>query len=266
MAKSETDRKQRYLQLCEDSGSSSSSGHDSSISAALVSWNAREVLLSNGQTDNQHALLGYLPMTDGQKEPVLINTEHPWSAFICGSQGSGKSYTTSCVLEGCLSSSDQIGTLKQPMAGMVFRYDRYGTGICEAATLCTGRAAVKVKVLLSPFNFANVKPKYENIKKGSNDGMLQIQTFYIQSSHLNAERIHKFMASNDGSKPLYMSVCDPDLLLYCFADMHRLLTEFYATWVCRIRDQRRLTSAHSATKSSGRGSRKKLSAKRSGSR
>jgi hypothetical protein len=205
MTSAEDTRKSRYLQLCQDPNTGpTSSTQSGSISAPVFSWSARELLHPNRQSDKQHALLGHLAVESVEKEAVLINTEHPWSVFVCGSQGSGKSYTTSCILEGCLSKNDEIGTLQQPMAGLVFRYDRYGAGICEAATLCTRKAAVKIQVLLSPFNYKIMKKRYEQIN--AKHGMLEIKAFYLKSCHLNSERIQKFMASGDGSKPLYMSV------------------------------------------------------------
>jgi len=38
----------------------------------------------------------------GKDESILQNTNAPISVFICGSQGSGKSYTMACMLENCL--------------------------------------------------------------------------------------------------------------------------------------------------------------------
>lgn len=48
--------------------------------------------------DNEHKL------TEKQKasirdERLFLNINAPWSAFICGSQGSGKSHTLSCIIE-----------------------------------------------------------------------------------------------------------------------------------------------------------------------
>jgi len=37
-----------------------------------------------------------------EEKAIFLNTNAPWSAFICGSQGSGKSYTLSCMLENLL--------------------------------------------------------------------------------------------------------------------------------------------------------------------
>jgi pantothenate kinase-related protein Tda10 len=44
-------------------------------------------------------------------DPVFLNVNSPWSMFICGSQGSGKSHALSCVLESCLLSSPDLGQL-----------------------------------------------------------------------------------------------------------------------------------------------------------
>lgn len=151
----------------------------------------------------QHALLGHVE-EEGEKKALLLNAEHPWSAFICGSQGSGKSYSTSVILEGLLSAgNNKIGTVKQAMAGLVFHYDRYGANVCEAATLCSGKSPVKVVVLVSPSNFQTLADRYLALPYASEN--IQVKVLYIKSSHLNAERIQKFMACGDGTKPLYMS-------------------------------------------------------------
>ena len=46
------------------------------------------------------------PVESGEKIPaespenarVFLNTNTPWSAFVCGLQGSGKSHTLSCLI------------------------------------------------------------------------------------------------------------------------------------------------------------------------
>jgi hypothetical protein len=208
MSTFDVERKKRYLQLCSSSAAPTKKS-EKAIDAPLFSWMAREELLNQGYNDNQHGLLGHLVEEGEEKEMVLLNTSHPWSAFICGSQGSGKSYTTSCLLENCLTQHDGIGTLRNPMAGIVFRYDRYGTNHCEAVSLCTGEVGVKVQVLLSPFNYKTMERKYKAAIArlgGANPDMFEIKPFYLKSDYLNAERIQKFMASGDGGKPLYMSV------------------------------------------------------------
>jgi hypothetical protein len=51
---------------------------------------------------SQFALMGNLsaaPKTEFVSDPrVVLNTNVPFSAFICGLQGSGKSHTTSCII------------------------------------------------------------------------------------------------------------------------------------------------------------------------
>lgn len=87
----------------------------------------------------QHCLLaGDLDPPAPAKEPVqvsktqrpdprmFLNVNAPWSAFICGSQGSGMSYTMSCMLESCLIPSLPLkNLLPNPLAGLVFHYDKH---------------------------------------------------------------------------------------------------------------------------------------------
>jgi hypothetical protein len=48
---------------------------------------------------------------------LFFNISAPSSAFICGSQGSGKSHTLSCLLENCLMKS-QVSQLDSPLVSM----------------------------------------------------------------------------------------------------------------------------------------------------
>ena len=88
-------------------------------------------------------------------EPVLVNTNVPFSAFICGKQGSGKSYTLSCLLEGCLLASQHLGKLPQPLGGIVFNYDSQSVNVAEAAYLCS--CNIPVTVFVSPSNFRTME-------------------------------------------------------------------------------------------------------------
>ena len=45
------------------------------------------------------------------EEPLLYNGNAPNSTFLCGSQGSGKSYTLSTILENCLVKDRRYGDL-----------------------------------------------------------------------------------------------------------------------------------------------------------
>lgn len=49
------------------------------------------------------------PPVAEEDQLVFANIEEPWSTFICGSQGSGKSHTLSCMLENCLLKNENLG-------------------------------------------------------------------------------------------------------------------------------------------------------------
>lgn len=84
-------------------------------------------------------------------EPIMLNTNAPNSVFICGSQGSGKSYTLACMLEGLLRPQASPGKAGNPVAGVVFNYDMDSSGsVSEAAHLCS--LGVPVDVLVSKSN------------------------------------------------------------------------------------------------------------------
>jgi DNA replication protein DnaC len=90
---------------------------------------------------------------------VFFNILAPSSTFICGSQGSGKSHTLSCLLENCLMKSD-VSTLENPLAGLLFHYDSFTSDVkgtpCEAAHLASN-SNIKVRVLCSPTNLEMAK-------------------------------------------------------------------------------------------------------------
>ena len=121
--------------------------------------------------ESQHLLestISKFPRVCNYDPRIFLNVNAPWSTFICGSQGSGKSYTLSYILENCLISLG-LGQLPSPLAAIVFHYDTftsYGSRqLCEAAYLCS--SGVPVKVLVSPTNFWWMKQTYENLPLSS---------------------------------------------------------------------------------------------------
>jgi hypothetical protein len=94
-----------------------------------------------------------------QDPRIFFNIAAPSSTFICGSQGSGKSHTLSCLLENCLISSE-ASILPQPLTGLIFHYDTFiadgGGSPCEAAYL-SSHPDIKVRVLCSPTNFRTIQ-------------------------------------------------------------------------------------------------------------
>jgi hypothetical protein len=137
-------------------------------------------------------------------KPVLLNTHSPWSAFLCGSQGSGKSHTLSCMLENCLLDEPNIGKNPHPLAGLVLHYDgSRGSGVCEAAYLCS---RMKTRVLVSASNYGNLKMRYEDMARECG-GNIEVQKLLIAPKHLDTERVKTLMAvTRDGEAPLYIQV------------------------------------------------------------
>jgi hypothetical protein len=105
----------------------------------------------------------------GKADPrVFHNVTTPMSTFICGSQGSGKSHTLSCLLENCMVSSP-AAVLPRPLTGVVFHYDTFtsdtGGSPCEAAYL-SSNSNVRVRVLCAPTNVQTIKVR---VTQGSPD-------------------------------------------------------------------------------------------------
>lgn len=157
----------------------------------------------------QYGLLGFHIGEHAEidaKEPVFLNTNAPSSVFICGSQGSGKSYTLSCMLENCLLVSEELGILRQPVAGVVFHYDVDSTNsaVSEAASLCS--RGIRVRVLVSPSNKFKLEEAYSRLPGAAKN--LEIATLMFKDQHLSIERMLRLMAFSEaeGNVPLYMEV------------------------------------------------------------
>ncbi|KAG9944936.1 hypothetical protein KCU85_g7574, partial [Aureobasidium melanogenum] len=154
-----------------------------------------------------HSMFGSTNFVDEESEPILLNTNTPWSAFICGSQGSGKSYTLSAIIENCLYASPTIGKLPKPLAGVVFHNNTASAhNICEAAQLVS--LGVKVNVLVSRSNYHTLSTIYKKAVGSKHEKLLNIQPLVLQSHHITAEGMHRLMAFAEGETavPLYMEV------------------------------------------------------------
>ncbi|OOQ84266.1 hypothetical protein PEBR_33938 [Penicillium brasilianum] len=161
----------------------------------------------------QYGLLGHRVDDSGdvtQNSLVYTNTAAPWSTFICGSQGSGKSHTLSCLLENCLVASSPAGRLTAPLAGVVFHYDKFtgfsNTQLCEAAYLCSSK--IPVRVLVSPTNFLAMKNAYKNLAGlGNVSNMLKVEPMYLPMKGLNISMMKTLMGvDNISDQPLYIEV------------------------------------------------------------
>jgi hypothetical protein len=191
--------------------------------APLVWWRVKEHIEPQQQVQRGYAVLGHVPEANNSSKddasvsngatrtPVLLNTDSPWSAFLCGSQGSGKSHALSCMLENCLLTNEtilpRVGVNPHPLAGLVFHYDRcQGSGVCEAAFLCTN---VATTVLVSPSNYGRLKRAYEAMaeKQGAN---ITVKQLHVLPKYLDTERMKTLMAvGKEDEVPLYMQASSP---------------------------------------------------------
>ncbi|KAE9967994.1 hypothetical protein EG327_011238 [Venturia inaequalis] len=151
------------------------------------------------------------PIPEPQQNLIYTNTNAPWSAFICGSQGGGKSHTLSCLLENALMSNGPAAVLPNPLAGLVFHYDNFtshsSSQLCEAAYLCS--KGVPVRVLVSPSNVWAMEKIYHNLPglpKGCPKP--QVVPLYISEKQLNVTNMMTLMSVdlNSGHPPLYLEV------------------------------------------------------------
>lgn len=174
----------------------------------------------NSKPLTQYGVLGMVKGDEAAKDSqtqqnlLFSNTEEPWSAFICGSQGSGKSHTLSCLLENALLCDTEIGTLKAPLTGLVFHYDKFanfGRGqACEAAYLCaaSSNGGVPVQVLVAPTSLKRMAYQYHNLP-GLPEGCERpkVLPLYFSQQQLSVDTMMTLMAVNDDetSAPLYIS-------------------------------------------------------------
>ncbi|KAI3325815.1 hypothetical protein HD806DRAFT_521309 [Xylariaceae sp. AK1471] len=133
---------------------------------------------------------------------IFYNVATPSSVFICGSQGSGKSHSLSCILEDCLIQSDRLGCLPNPLTGIVFHYDDYASDSvaapCEAAYLGSD-PSVRVRVLCAPTNISVIKDSYSMLNN------VTVEALRLDEADLNTKRMLELMAF-DKTQPLYVQV------------------------------------------------------------
>lgn len=162
--------------------------------------------LSSGVGDQVFSQYGLLAGDAGDStsdELFYYNVAAPSSIFICGSQGSGKSHTLSCLLENSLFPS-VANELPRPLTGIVFHYDTFINDSkgspCEAAYLSTN-PAVRVRVLCAPTNVATIRRTYAGLPN------VAIEPLSIREQDLTTKRMMDLMAVKKGeTMPLYMHV------------------------------------------------------------
>ena len=170
---------------------------------------------SLAQEPQQNRISNINPSQNGNAQiddqRLFLNMNTPWSTFICGSQGSGKSHTLSCMLEAGLMNASRLGPLPEPLAAMVFHYDKHSSfsskQVCEAAYLAS--SGIPVKIMVSPTSYPHMRDvAYANLPRfPSNIPKPLIVPLLLTEQHLNIVTMMRLMAiEEDGRTALYMEV------------------------------------------------------------
>ncbi|KAJ8457531.1 hypothetical protein ONZ51_g11480 [Trametes cubensis] len=138
---------------------------------------------------------------------LYINTNAPFSAIVCGVQGSGKSHTVSVLLENMLISGfEPIGLSHKPLSGLVLHFGEGGSGSrpCEAAwvgqTHIEGIQPPTIRVYVSRSSLTTMRATYAPL-----GDRVKVEPLLFSSTELDAEAVLSMMAvGSSDSTPLYM--------------------------------------------------------------
>ncbi|KAA8642811.1 hypothetical protein EYZ11_004337 [Aspergillus tanneri] len=199
----------QFMSLTAPDDNSANSSSNVPEEAVLLSPSVERV---GHSMPSQFALLGQLrtPQSGVSDPRVMLNTNIPFSAFICGLQGSGKSHTTSCIIENCSMTFPALGTLKKPLSTLVLHYNEYSSNLSSqpsetvflSSVMTQYRLKYKpipVRVLVSPSNFYNLQRMYSQIPN------VEVRPFRLQPHHLSISMMLSLMSlGKNDSMPLYM--------------------------------------------------------------
>ncbi|KIJ70249.1 hypothetical protein HYDPIDRAFT_172121 [Hydnomerulius pinastri MD-312] len=138
---------------------------------------------------------------------LYINTNAPFSAVVCGVQGSGKSHTVSILLESMfIPNLRPIGSLQKPLSGLVLHFGEGGPSArpSEAAWVGTtdipGVQTPKVKVYVSRSSLNTMTAVYAPL-----GGKVTVEPLLFQKNELDAQAFLSMMAvGSSESAPLYI--------------------------------------------------------------
>lgn len=140
---------------------------------------------------------------------LYLNTNAPFSAIVCGVQGSGKSHTVSVMLENMLiPRCSSIGALERPLSGLVLHFGEGGPSSLpsEAAWLAVPSSAEitspTVQVFVSKSSLKTMRTVYEPL-----GGHVVVEPLTFSESELDAQAFLSMMAvGSSDSAPLYVQV------------------------------------------------------------
>ncbi|KAI0637943.1 hypothetical protein C8Q77DRAFT_1070335 [Trametes polyzona] len=146
---------------------------------------------------------GYRP----QDPRLYLNTNAPFSAVVCGVQGSGKSHTVSVMLENMLITGfEPIGASQKALSGLVLHFGEGGSDSrpCEAAWL--GLSDVKgvkpptIKVYGSSSSLSTLRKTYAPLGSA-----VTVKPLLFSEKELDAEAVLSMMAiGSSDNAPLYI--------------------------------------------------------------
>jgi hypothetical protein len=151
-----------------------------------------------------------------------LRTDEPFTAVICGVQGSGKSHALSVLLESSLIDCRAIGSVSNPLATVAFNYsssigkasevahlsklsDSAPTN-CQPAdvvvfvswVLSRARRMLLTSIIVRPSSIKTMTRVYAHLP-------VKVLPFYLKPEQLNAERLLALMRVDDTpTVPLYM--------------------------------------------------------------
>ncbi|KAI9001330.1 hypothetical protein BD414DRAFT_474339 [Trametes punicea] len=188
-------------------------GEHEVITAPLLTRHAY-VAAGMAQKRSQYGVLGSLIAIRERmgsykpKDPRLyVNTNAPFSAIVCGVQGSGKSHTVSVLLENMLiAQCDAIGISEKCLSGLVLHFGEGGSGSrpCEAAwigrTQVDGIRPPAIRVYVSRSSLATMQTTYAALGDA-----VTVEPLLFSDKELDAEAVLSMMAvGSSDSAPLYM--------------------------------------------------------------
>lgn len=140
---------------------------------------------------------------------IHISQNAPFSAIVCGLQGSGKSHTMSVLLENMLIPDyDQIGALKQPLCGLVLHYGQGGPSSRPSEAAWVGVSQFpdvktpKIRVYASPSSLNTMRAVYAPLEDS-----IKVRPLFFDETELDAESFLSMMAvGSSDSAPLYIQI------------------------------------------------------------
>lgn len=176
---------------------------------ALNSFNMQEVKAQFGLLAQINAVHHNNQCIVPDDRRLYINSNAPFSAVICGVQGSGKSHTVSTFLESMLiPKCPQIGDLSKPLSGLVLHFGEGGSSSlpCEAAWVgvpISEDDSVKpppVVVYVAKSSLQTMKATYAPLGK-----RVKIKPLVFSGKELDCEAVLSLMGlKSSENAPLYM--------------------------------------------------------------